>query len=58
MQSGMCAICAVCCALVYAEMGYDATKDDEPVGEVMLRGPQQFTGYYKQVHGIAVLSNI
>jgi long-chain acyl-CoA synthetase len=29
------------------EMGYDATDAKRPGGEVLLRGPQLFTGYYK-----------
>lgn len=31
------------------EMNYDATSDVEPAGEVLLRGPQLFSGYYKAV---------
>lgn len=34
-----------------AEMDYDAATEDEPAGEVLLRGPQLFSGYYKQVSG-------
>eukprot|EP00878_Enallax_costatus_P020601 GHUV01021783.1.p1 GENE.GHUV01021783.1~~GHUV01021783.1.p1 ORF type:complete len:600 (+),score=177.59 GHUV01021783.1:394-2193(+) len=30
------------------DMGYDATKEVEPAGEVLLRGPQLFSVYYKQ----------
>ena len=30
-------------------MNYDAATEDEPAGEVLLRGPQLFSGYYKQV---------
>ena len=30
-----------------SEMNYDATKSEEPAGEVLLRGPQLFSGYYK-----------
>jgi hypothetical protein len=38
--------CLTCCC---AEMNYDALSETEPAGEVMLRGPQLFSGYYKQV---------
>lgn len=31
------------------EMNYNAATEDEPAGEVLLRGPQLFSGYYKQV---------
>lgn len=46
----------LCCCAV-AEMNYDAATEDEPAGEVLLRGPQLFSGYYKQVglHLIFVL---
>lgn len=30
-------------------MNYDAAKEDQPAGEVLLRGPQIFSGYHKQV---------
>lgn len=36
----------LCCC---AEMNYNAATEDEPAGEVLLRGPQLFSGYYKQV---------
>lgn len=39
---------AVMCAV---EMNYDALSETEPAGEVLLRGPQLFSGYYKQVRG-------
>ena len=29
-------------------MGYDATSADAPAGEVLLRGPVMFSGYYRQ----------
>jgi long-subunit acyl-CoA synthetase (AMP-forming) len=29
-------------------MNYDATDKANPIGEVLLRGPCLFTGYYKQ----------
>jgi hypothetical protein len=32
-------------------MNYDALNEAEPAGEVLLRGPQLFSGYYKQVRG-------
>jgi hypothetical protein len=35
--------------LLPAEMNYDATSEVEPAGEVLLRGPQLFSGYYKAV---------
>jgi long-subunit acyl-CoA synthetase (AMP-forming) len=35
--------------LCAAEMNYDALNEAEPAGEVLLRGPQLFSGYYKQV---------
>lgn len=42
-------VCLECCLCVSAEMNYNAATDDEPAGEVLLRGPQLFSGYYKQV---------
>lgn len=46
---------AACAAVLLSEMGYDATKDDEPVGEVLLRGPQLFSGYFKQVGAMSTM---
>jgi hypothetical protein len=37
------------CLVLLAEMNYDALSETEPAGEVLLRGPQLFSGYYKQV---------
>jgi hypothetical protein len=34
---------------VFTEMDYNAATEVEPAGEVLLRGPQLFSGYYKQV---------
>lgn len=42
-------LCAAHDCCLCAEMNYDAATDDEPAGEVLLRGPQLFSGYYKQV---------
>jgi hypothetical protein len=38
-------------------MNYDALNEAEPAGEVLLRGPQLFSGYYKQV-GLAVFGDV
>jgi hypothetical protein len=45
----VCCLSAVSAVCLCTEMNYEAATDDEPAGEVLLRGPQLFSGYYKQV---------
>ncbi len=37
-----------CAPLCIAEMKYDALDAEAPAGEILLRGPGLFSGYYKQ----------
>ncbi|WIA35224.1 hypothetical protein OEZ86_003686 [Tetradesmus obliquus] len=46
--NGPCTPCTELRLESVPEMNYDALNEAEPAGEVLLRGPQLFSGYYKQ----------